>query len=694
MKSCFIWGEPFGHACPIPAMSDTVSAITAHWPQQNWIYQGQPAEELSKKFVANLYPPLQALLEAHQSWFEKLFVEPAREAGHNRWGLKEVRLTIDHARYLKWLFPQAKFLFLYRNPFDAWRSFAARKKQGWDWYYRWPDQPLTVHRFARHWNDLVQGFVEHHGDVDGMLVRYEDLKAQTNFGALDEYLGFEVDCEAAELRPKDGPPPVEKIEPGDLHVLHTELGQTAANLGYEYPFETPQGLSSTAKFRPNDRSRCVVLVPVGSSILPRCEQGLKELERRGYTVRRVYGFAAIDQGRNQMVTNALLDGFDETMWIDSDVAFNPDDVDRLRSHNLPISCGIYPQKGKRALACHVMPGTAKLSFGNEGGVQEILYAATGFLHVRREVYETIKNKLALPTCNQRFERTMEPFFQPMIRPDGEGNWYLAEDFAFCHRARDAGFSIFADTTIRLWHLGTYAYSWEDAGIEQKRFGTFHYNLTGAPANPQQVSGRPARETSVTSETFLQFREQYPWPEEMPDVPPEPELGQLSDGTRQILEQHVPRESKLIVELGSFLGLSSRFLLNHAPNAKFLAVDRWTPLERHYEIPQIHHVLDRLYETFLVNCWDYKDRLIPVRAETSEGLHQISQQGLTPDVFYVDSDHSYEAVSRELNLISQLFPSALIVGDDYDWEDVRRAIADHCRLNGRRVVENGVGWRLV
>ena len=59
------------------------------------------------------------------------------------------------------------------------------------------------------------------------------------------------------------------------------------------------------------------------------------------------GYAAIDQGRNQMATDALLDGYEETMWIDADVDFHPDAVDRLRSHNLPMVAGIYPQKGKR-----------------------------------------------------------------------------------------------------------------------------------------------------------------------------------------------------------------------------------------------------------------------------------------------------------------------------------------------------------
>ncbi len=55
---------------------------------------------------------------------------------------------------------------------------------------------------------------------------------------------------------------------------------------------------------------------------------------------------------------------------------------------------------------------------------------------------------------------------------------MAEDYAFCHRARQCGYRIYADTSIRLWHIGTYRYGWEDAGIEQKRFGEFTLNFDG------------------------------------------------------------------------------------------------------------------------------------------------------------------------------------------------------------------------
>lgn len=248
---------------------------------------------------------------------------------------------------------------------------------------------------------------------------------------------------------------------------------------------------------PLDPRRCAVLVPFGGPILPECEAGLRTLERRGYQVRRVGGYAAIDQARNQMATDALLDGFEETLWIDSDIGFNPDDVETLRRHALPIVCGIYPRKGVRKLACHVLPGTPRIAFGKDGGLAEILYAPGGFLLVRREVYLAIQRKLDLPVCNERFGRPTIPYFRPMVRPTDEGPWYLAEDFAFCDRARRSGFKVWADTRIRLWHVGTYHYGWEDAGIDHARFDTFHMDLDAPEASsPRPPVGRsgsgPAR----------------------------------------------------------------------------------------------------------------------------------------------------------------------------------------------------------
>lgn len=239
---------------------------------------------------------------------------------------------------------------------------------------------------------------------------------------------------------------------------------------------SPDELRSLTVKRP-DPKLCVILVPTSGSIQPDCETALQALERRGYSVWRVRGYSAIDQGRNQMATDAMKQGFQETFWIDDDVGFDPADVDRIRCFGLPICAGIYPKKGKRELAAHVMPGTKKVVFGAKGCVTEVKYTATGFLHVRREVYETIQRELELPTCNTGFGSPMVPYFQPMIVDTEKGPWYIAEDYAFCERARRCGFKIMADTRIRLWHIGSYKYSWEDAGIDRQRFGDFTLNLT-------------------------------------------------------------------------------------------------------------------------------------------------------------------------------------------------------------------------
>jgi hypothetical protein len=229
------------------------------------------------------------------------------------------------------------------------------------------------------------------------------------------------------------------------------------------------------------KSSCVILVPALSPIVGKCEEGLQKLEKQGYRVRRVRGFSAVDQGRNLMASEALRDGFDETMWIDTDIGFEPEAVEKLRSHKQPIVAGLYPQPAARSLACELMPGTDKVIFGEDGGLIEIKYAAAGFLYVRREAYEKIRDQLKLPLCNTRFGKGVWPFFQAHAVEDDSPtskvrHRYLTEDFAFCHRARLVGLKIMADTSVRLWRVGAYGFGWEDAGAEPERFDTYHFNV--------------------------------------------------------------------------------------------------------------------------------------------------------------------------------------------------------------------------
>lgn len=529
-SQCLVWGEPLGHGGLLEHLADPLRAVTDRWPEPHFLYRGQSAQQLSQKFIANLYPPLEHLVAAYLAWFDALFAQPARAAGKPRWGIKEVRLSADHAAFLRWLYPRAKFIFLIRNPYDAFRSYVARREQGWRWFHRWPTHPLTPQLFGRHWRELAGSFLAAGQALGALVVQYEQL-ARGGWEHIRQYVGFELSEAAIHSNPSDGgPPPVSALEPADLAPLAAEVADLAEGLGYPTPkaklpatpsSESPSNLrtQSSAELppspapatetpwlqevasgqpathqpppqprlrpsRPADRDdpqRCAILVPVAERIEPACEAALRELERRGYRVWRVWGYRQIDLGRRQMASDALAAGCEETFWIDADTSFHPDAVDRLRSHQLPIVCGIYPKKSKRELAIHVLPGTRELVFGEKGGLVEILYAATGFLLVRREVYETMRHRLDLPVCQADTGRTLVPYYAPLIRPDGDGWWYLADDFAFCHRARQCGYRIMADTSIRLWHLGSRAFSWEEAGCPVRRYSTYHFRLSDPPA---------------------------------------------------------------------------------------------------------------------------------------------------------------------------------------------------------------------
>ncbi|MGO8748170.1 MAG: class I SAM-dependent methyltransferase [Thermoguttaceae bacterium] len=316
-----------------------------------------------------------------------------------------------------------------------------------------------------------------------------------------------------------------------------------------------------------------------------------------------------------------------------------------------------------------------------------LYAGTGFLLVRREVYLTMQRKLQLPVCNERFGHPMIPFYLPMIRPIEEGTWYLAEDYAFCERARQCGFRIYADTAIRLSHIGTHRYGWEDAGMERPRFDNFTLNFNDAASMPAAMeAGQPA--------VLANFAAQYPWPPQKPDVPPFPQRDWLHKGTTDFLTRSVSQTTKLIVEVGSSTGRSARFLSSLAPGATVVAIDHWEGSPEQKNDPQLAPFLPRLYETFLAECWSYRDQIVPVKAKSVEGLQRVADAGLQADLVFIDADHAFDSVVSHLSLALDLFPRAVIVGDDYDWDEVCRAVETVARDRGLRCESVGPGWRLL
>lgn len=237
-------------------------------------------------------------------------------------------------------------------------------------------------------------------------------------------------------------------------------------------------VNGTASKTPS-RSQCVVLVPYMGAIETPCEQGLRGLEAAGVQVRRRPGSSGIDVARNEMVSDALHDGFESIMFVDSDLGFEVADALRLLLRPEPVVSGIYAKKGPREVASSFAEGVKKVVFGPEApGLYPLRYAATGFLRVRAEVLRHMIERLKLPLCNTHWGRGVWPFFQPLIVPQGEGKFhYLGEDWAFSQRLNMIGVTPLADTSFRLYHWGPYGFSWEEAGTEHPRYQTYTLNLS-------------------------------------------------------------------------------------------------------------------------------------------------------------------------------------------------------------------------
>ncbi len=214
---------------------------------------------------------------------------------------------------------------------------------------------------------------------------------------------------------------------------------------------------------------CVILVPVYRTLEPETQNGLQVLQERGYHVELLLGSSQIDLARSQMATDALAAGYTETMWIDADTGFSPDDVETLRAHQLPLVCGLYPTKDGKRFACKFLAGDAGATFGVGGGLREILYAGMGFTLIRAEAYHAIQAQHQLPRCTGGYEgKEVVPYFMPALAQNGRGGIdYLSEDFSLSHRAREAGIEVMADTTIRLGHVGRHVVTWEDMAPVQR-----------------------------------------------------------------------------------------------------------------------------------------------------------------------------------------------------------------------------------
>jgi hypothetical protein len=214
--------------------------FTSEFPLERDLLRAHRQRGLSANaWVANLYPDPECLLHVHRRFFQSLFAEPAAAEHYLSWGIKASRLKLSHAVYLKWVFPPAKFLFVFRNPYEAYRSYRRFRRQVW--YEIWPTRPvLTPASFGAYWRKLLQGFLDGYERVDGRLVRYEDhCSGRLSIESLTDYLQLKMQREVLSVRiasgrassGRDGFNP--DMTPAELWLLRKAVEPLASELGYK-----------------------------------------------------------------------------------------------------------------------------------------------------------------------------------------------------------------------------------------------------------------------------------------------------------------------------------------------------------------------------------------------------------------------------------------------------------------------------
>jgi hypothetical protein len=225
----FLWGEPYSRADLVPRLADSLRPVTDAWPRHaDLLHAAEGGVE--DRWTANLHPGLKTLLEGHRALFRTLCAPPPGSPAATRWGFKEVRLSADHALYLHLLFPRAKFVFLVRDPLDAYASYKTWRS----WYTRWPERQVrTAWGYGGLWAELAGGFLAAAPTVGGTVIRYEDLvPGGAAIATLEKLLAVALDERVLANRVSGFEGGPERLSELELRIVGRRTAAVARRLGY------------------------------------------------------------------------------------------------------------------------------------------------------------------------------------------------------------------------------------------------------------------------------------------------------------------------------------------------------------------------------------------------------------------------------------------------------------------------------
>ena len=147
------------------------------------------------------------------------------------------------------------------------------------------------------------------------------------------------------------------------------------------------------------------------------------------------------------------------------------------------------------------------------------------------------------------------------------------------------------------------------------------------------------------------------------------------------------ENKLIVEFGSYHGRSTRALADNCVNGRIWAVDPWDGDYPSQSGDPMQWINTYCYPQF---CNNLKEHIESKLVVPYRGFSFSFRLPYNVDMVFIDGDHRYETVLKDIDKANELVRSGgIICGHDYNWDSVKQAV--HEKL-GLVEVEDSIWWK--
>ena len=136
------------------------------------------------------------------------------------------------------------------------------------------------------------------------------------------------------------------------------------------------------------------------------------------------------------------------MWIDSDMLWEPLDIERLMSWNMDIVCGVAKMQDGKTIAT---VENWDLAYYKEHG--SFKYLNDELIKDRTEPFPVAFTGMAFMLIRRGVLETFDfPWIEPYFYELGKTKLMAGEDVSFCKKAQNLGFKVMLDPKTRIGHL--------------------------------------------------------------------------------------------------------------------------------------------------------------------------------------------------------------------------------------------------